>query len=129
LFLAAEEEPTSGRQAEQNDSWREVMHEEMNSIEGNHTWRLIDLPTGHQLIGLKWVYKLKKDARGVIVKHKARSITKCYAQKARFDFNEVFAPVARLDSVRLLLALEAHKGWMIHHLDVKSTFLNGELKE
>jgi hypothetical protein len=75
------------------------------------------------------VYKLKKDAKGVIVKHKARLVGKGHAQRAGVDFDEVYAPVVRLDSVRLLLALIAQEGWMVHHLDVKSTFLNGELKE
>ncbi|KAF0924784.1 hypothetical protein E2562_014891 [Oryza meyeriana var. granulata] len=94
----------------------------------NRTWRLVDLPPGHRLIGLKWVYKLKKDACGKIVKHKACLAAKGYVQRARVDFNEVFAPVARLDSVRLLLALAAQE-WMVHHMDVKSAFLNGELVE
>jgi hypothetical protein len=105
------------------------MHEEINSIEENHTCELLDLPAGHQPIGLKWVFKLKKDAKGVIVKHRARLVDKGYAQKARINFDEVFAPVAKLDSIRLLLALAAPEGWMVHHLDVKSAFLNGELKE
>jgi hypothetical protein len=84
---------------------------EIRSIEENHTWKLVDLPAGHQPIGLKWVSKLKKDARGVIVKHKARLVRKSYAQKARIDFVEAFAPMARLYSVRLLLALVAQEGW------------------
>jgi hypothetical protein len=69
------------------------MAEEINSIEENHTWELVDLPVGFQPIGLKWVYKLKKDAKGV-VKHKARLVANGYAQKARIDFDEVFALVA-----------------------------------
>jgi hypothetical protein len=105
------------------------MHEEIYFIEENHIWKLVDLPVGHEPIGLKWVFKLKKDAKGVIVKHKARLVAKGYAQKAGIDFDEVFAPVARLDSIRLLVALAARGGWMVHHLDVKSIFLNGELKE
>jgi hypothetical protein len=65
----------------------------------------------------------------VIVKHKARLVAKGYAQKAGIDYDEVYAPVARLDSVRLLLALTAQEGWQVHHLDVKFAFLDGELKE
>jgi hypothetical protein len=65
----------------------------------------VDLPQGHRPTGLKWVYKLKKNASGVIVKHKARLVAKGYVQKARVNFDEVFVPVARLDLVRLLLAL------------------------
>jgi hypothetical protein len=86
------------------------MIEEINSTEENQTWKLVDLPTRHKPIGLKWVYKLKKDAKGVIIKHKARLVAKGYSQKAGVDFEEVFAPVARLDSMRLLLALAAQEG-------------------
>jgi hypothetical protein len=128
LSLAAGEEPTSFREAEQSISWRKPMHEEISSIEENHTWKLVDQLAGYQPIWLKWVFKLKKDAKGVIVKHKARLVAKGYAQKAGIDFDEVFAPVARLDSVRLLLVIAAQEGWMVHHLNVKSTFLNGELE-
>jgi hypothetical protein len=75
------------------------------------------------------VFKLKKNSAGEVIKHKARLVAKGYVQRAGVDFDEVFAPVARLDSVRLLLAIAAHAGWDVHHLDVKSAFLNGELEE
>jgi hypothetical protein len=80
-------------------------------------------------IGLKWVFKLKRNEEGQVVKHKAHLVTKGYVQKEGIDFNEVFVPVARLESVRLLLAIAAHHSWEVHHMDVKSTFLNGDLKE
>ena len=105
------------------------MHEELSSIIDNGTWQAVDLPTGHRPIGLKWVFKLKKDASGAVVRHKARLVAKGYVQRAGVDFDEVFAPVARLDSVRALLAVAAHEGWEVHHLDVKSAFLNGDLAE
>jgi transposase InsO family protein len=129
LMFAAGEEPTTFTQAEKEASWRQAMKEEISSIEENDTWKLVDLPPNHKPIGLKWVYKLKKNAEGVIVKHKARLVAKGYVQQAGIDFDEVFAPVARLDSVRLLLALAAQEGWKVHHMDVKSAFLNGDLKE
>jgi hypothetical protein len=75
------------------------------------------------------VYKTKRDAAGEVVKHKARLVAKGYVQQAGVDFDEVFAPVARIESVRLLLALAAQEGWPVHHMDVKSAFLNGELNE
>jgi hypothetical protein len=78
---------------------------------------------------LKWVFKLKKNPAGEVVRHKARLVAKGYAQRAGIDFEEVFAPVARLDSVRVLLAIAAHHNWEVHHLDVKSAFLNGDLEE
>ena len=66
---------------------------------------------------------------GEVIKHKARLVAKGYVQKHGVDFDEVFAPVVRLDTIRLLLALAVNRGWQVHHLDVKSAFLNGELEE
>jgi hypothetical protein len=105
------------------------MLEEMNAIEGNDSWCLENLSVGRRAIGLKRVFKVKRDERGNIVKHKARLVVKGYAQRHGIDYDEVFVPVARLDSVRLLIALAAQEGWEVHHLDVKSAFLNGELQE
>ena len=79
------------------------------------------------MIGLKWVFKVKRDEHGAVSKHKARLVVKGYAQRHGIDYDEVFAPVARLDSVCLLIALAAHEGWEVHHMDVKSAFLNGDL--
>jgi hypothetical protein len=72
---------------------------------------------------------LSQNELGQIVKHKARLMAKGYVQWAGVDFEEVFAPVARLESVRLILAIAAHRGWEVHHMDVKSAFLNGDLEE
>ena len=73
------------------------------------------------------MYKVKRDELGAIVKHKARLVARGFVQREGIDFEEVFAPVARMESVHLLLALAAAKDWCVHHLDVKSAFLNGEL--
>ena len=105
------------------------MEAEMESIQANRTWELSALPAGHRAIGLKWVFKVKKDPEGNIVKHKARLVAKGYAQRQGVDFDEVFAPVARIETVRVLLALAAQGGWEVHHMDVKSAFLNGDLTE
>jgi hypothetical protein len=105
------------------------MVEELRAIEENNTWELIELPSGRSAIGLKWVFKVKKNEHGDVVRHKARLVVKGYAQRQRVDYDEVFAPVARLEAVRLLLALSADEGWQVHHMDVKTTFLNGELQE
>ena len=101
----------------------------MKAIEKNKTWQLIDPPPGCRSISLKWVYKVKQDELGTIVKHKACLVARGFIQREGIDFEEVFAPVARMESVRLLLALAAAKDWHAHHLDVKSSFLNGELAE
>jgi len=97
--------------------------------EDNGTWELVDPPVGCRPIGLKWVYKVKRDERGAIAKYKARLVARGFVQREGIDFEEVFAPVARMESIRLLLAMVATKYWRIHHLDVKSAFLNGELAE
>jgi len=88
-----------------------------------------DLPPKQKAIGLKWVFKVKKDPSGRIVKHKARLVAKGYAQRHGVDYDEVFAPVARIETVRVLFALAAQSGWEVHHMDVKSAFLNGDLSE
>jgi hypothetical protein len=75
------------------------------------------------------VYKLKRNEAGEVIKHKARLVAYGFVQQEGIDFEEVFAPVVRMESVHILLALAAQEGWQVHHMDVKSTFLNGDLKE
>jgi hypothetical protein len=129
LHFTSAEEPATFTAAEREPCWRATMTEEMKAITDNATWELVELPMGHRAIGLKWVYKVKRDEHGNIVRHKARLVAKGYVQRAGIDYDEVFAPVARLESVHLMLAVAAHQGWEVHHMDVKSAFLNGELKE
>ena len=89
----------------------------------------MDKPTHKRAIGVKWVYRTKLNSDGSINKHKARLVVKGYAQMFGVDFSKTFAPVARLDTIRMLLALAAQNGWNIHQMDVKSAFLNGYLEE
>jgi hypothetical protein len=90
---------------------------------------VVNLPQGHNAIGLKWGFKIKRDEHQKIAKHKAKLVVKGYAQRQGIDYDEVFTLVARLDSVRMLIALATGEGWEIHHTDVKSAFLNGDLQE
>lgn len=99
------DEPVSYSQAAQESNWRVAIQREMDSIKKNKTWLLIDLPTRHKLIGLNWVFKLKRDTNRVVIKHKAHLVVKGYVEKHRIDYEEVFAPVTCLETVRLLLAL------------------------
>lgn len=87
------------------------MLDELASIEDNDTWRLADPPIGHHPVGLKWVFKVKHDELDAIVKHKACLVAKGYVQRYGVNYDEVFAPVARLESVHLLLALIGNEGW------------------
>ena len=105
------------------------MIEEMKAIEDNRTYELTTLPVGHRAIGLKWVYKVKHNEKGEVMQHKARLVAKGYTQCAGVDFDEVFAPVACLEFVHMMVAVAAHERWEVHHMDVKSDFLNGELHE
>jgi len=129
LCLVGAEAPSSVEEAMTAKSWREAMQAEMQSIEQNQTWDVSDLLANQKAIGLKWVFKVKKDPDGKVVKHKARLVAKGYAQVQGVDFDEVFAPVAKIETVRVLLALAAQGGWEVHHMDVKSAFLNGDLTE
>lgn len=101
------------------------MNNEMQSIHTNDTWILVNLPTGHRAIELKWVFKMKKDHAGNIIKYKACLVTKGYAQLQWVDFDKVFTPVARMETMRLLNILVVHGGWQVYHMDIKSMFLNG----
>lgn len=105
------------------------MESELKSIEKNNTWVLTKLPPNRKAIGLKWVFKLKRDATGNMIKHKARLVAKGYVQENGIDFEDAFTPVARLETIRLILALATKENWLVHHLDVKSAFLHGDLKE
>ena len=129
LMLMGTVEPTNYSTAAVEDCWQQAMKTEIEAVERNNTWRLTELPVGQKAIGLKWVFKVKRDANGEVVKHKARIVAKGYVQQQGRDFDEIFAPVTRLETVRLLLALAAKNSWEVHHLDVKSAFLNGEIHE
>jgi hypothetical protein len=83
------------------------MQEEIDSVERNQTWELVDLPQGHRAITLKWVYKLKRNEAGEVVKHKARLVVREFVQQEGIDFDEVFSPIACMESVCILLALAA----------------------
>nr|GEX96798.1 ribonuclease H-like domain, reverse transcriptase, RNA-dependent DNA polymerase [Tanacetum cinerariifolium] len=102
---------------------------ELDSIININTWKLVSLHKDVKPIGLKWLFKIKRNANGSIMKYKARLVAKCYIQQPGIDFDEVFAPVARLEAIRLLIALAVKKGWKNHHSYVKTAFLHGDLKE
>jgi hypothetical protein len=128
-LIATIEEPGSLAEAEQQGCWCRAMEEEVKSIEDNGTWTLTELPEGRRAVGLKWVFKVKKNEHGEIARHKVRLVVKGYAQRQGVDYDEVFAPMARMEAIRLVIALVAREGWQIHHMDVKSAFLNGDLME
>jgi len=109
-LLAEVEEPTSYSEAAGNLEWEKAMENEIQSIVKNKTWTLTELPSGHRPIGLKWFFKLKKNADDEVMKHKARLVAKGYVEKHGIDYDEVFAPVARIDIVKLILAMATNRG-------------------
>ena len=127
--LFSDRDPTVFEEATKDPKWQKSMDEEIKAIECNNTWELIDLPKGHKTIGVKWVYKTKLKENSEVDKFKARLVAKGYKQEFGVDYKEVFAPVARHDTIRLIVSLAAQNPWHIFQLDVKSTILHGELQE
>jgi hypothetical protein len=105
------------------------MDEELDQIEKNDTWELVPRPKNKNVIGTKWVFRNKLNEYGQITRNKARLVCKGYAQIEGIDFEETFFPVARMEAICLLLAYACSKNVKVYHMDVKSTFLNGELEE
>jgi len=89
------------------------MQTELEAIERNHTWELMQLPPGKNLVGVKWLFKTKLGTDGEVVKYKARLVAKGYSQQYGIDYQETFAPVARFETIRMILAVAAHMGWHI----------------
>jgi hypothetical protein len=111
LHLAHDDgEPRSFAEVGGHATWRATMQLEMDAVERNRTWELADLPAGYRAITLKWVFKLKKDEAGAVIKHKARLVARGFVQQEGVDFDDAFAPVARMESVRLLPALAIQEG-------------------
>ncbi|KAK3124899.1 hypothetical protein QOZ80_7BG0595810 [Eleusine coracana subsp. coracana] len=111
------------------DDWKEAVHSEMDSILSNGTWEVVDRPYGCKPVGCKWVFKKKLKPDGTIDKYKARLVAKGYTQKEGKDLFDTYSPVARLTTISVLLALAASHGLIVHQMDVKTAFLNGELDE
>ncbi|GKV40339.1 hypothetical protein SLEP1_g47998 [Rubroshorea leprosula] len=122
-------EPLNFEEAAVDKKWKHAMDEEIKAIQKNGTWELVTLPKGQKAIGVKWVYKVKKNAQGKVEKYKARLVAKGYIQEYGIDYDEVFAPVARLETIRLIISLVAQNKWKIYQMDVKFAFLNGYLEE
>ena len=122
-------DPVRFEDASKEVKWQQAMDEEIAAIERNHTWELTELPKGQKTIGVKWVYKTKLNENGEVDKYKVCLVAKGYKQEFGVDYKEVFAPVARHDTIRLVIALAAHNSWPIFQLDMKSAFLHGNLHE
>ena len=112
-----------------NDVWIKAMDEEIDAMERNSTWDLVDLPDNKNCIGVKWIYKTKLNGDSDVEKYKARLVAQGFSQQTGIDYTENFAPASILDTVRTILAIVSHNKWYVHQMDVISTFLNGSLEE
>ncbi|KAJ0820166.1 putative RNA-directed DNA polymerase [Helianthus annuus] len=122
-------EPRTYKEALTEDSWVNAMQEELSQFEKLGVWKLVDLPNGHRKINTKWVFKCKRDDRGVVVRIKARLVVQGFSQQEGIDFTKVYAPVARLEAIRIFLAFASWKNFKVYQLDVKSAFHYRKVKE
>ncbi|GJX33456.1 retrovirus-related pol polyprotein from transposon TNT 1-94 [Tanacetum coccineum] len=122
-------EPKNIKEAMADSAWIEAMQEELHQFDRLDVWELVDRPLCKNVINLKWLWKNKRDEENTVIRNKSHLVAKGYAQKEGIDFEESFAPVARLEAVRLFIAYAAHKSFTVYQMDVKTTFLYGPLKE
>nr|GEV16171.1 hypothetical protein [Tanacetum cinerariifolium] len=122
-------EPRNIKEAMADSAWIESMQEELHQFDRLDVWKLVDRPLCTNVINLKWIWKNKRDEENTVIRNKSHLVAKGYVQKEGVDFEESFAPVARLEAVRLFIAYAAHKSFTVYQRDVKTTFLYGPLKE
>ncbi|GJR56854.1 putative ribonuclease H-like domain-containing protein [Tanacetum coccineum] len=127
-FLS-QEEPKKVIHALKDPSWIEAMQEELLQFKLQEVWTLVDLPNGKRAIGSKWVFRNKKDERGIMIRNKERLVAQGYTQEEGIDYDEVFAPVARIKAIRLFLAYASFKDFVVYQMDVKSDFLYRKIEE
>nr|GEW72452.1 hypothetical protein [Tanacetum cinerariifolium] len=125
----SQEEPKRVHQDLKDTSWIEAMHEDLLQFKMEKVWVLVDLPKGKRAIGSKCVFRNKKDERGIVIRNKARLVAQGHTQEEGIDYEEVFAPVARIEAIRLFLSHASFMGFMVYQMDVKSGFLYGTIKE
>nr|CAD1818716.1 unnamed protein product [Ananas comosus var. bracteatus] len=122
-------EPTSYPEASKDPQWRHAMAEEFNALLKNHTWSLIPPPSNCNIIGCKWVYKVKQKSDGSVERFKARLVAKGHHQQEGLDYDDTFSPVVKPQTIRIVLSLALSKEWPIMQLDVKNAFFHGTLNE
>nr|GEZ24131.1 putative ribonuclease H-like domain-containing protein [Tanacetum cinerariifolium] len=129
VSFLSQEEPKRVHQALKDPSWIEAMQEVLLQFKMQKVWVLVDLPKGKRVIGSKWVFRNKKDERGIVVRNKARLVAHGHTQEEGIDYEEVFAPVARIEAIRLFLDYASFMGFMVYQIDVKSALLYGTIEE
>jgi hypothetical protein len=109
------------------DLWKKATDDEYEALQKNGTYKLVPLPKGRKVVGCKWVFAIKRKPDGSVGRYKARIVVQGFSQERGIDYNEVYAPVARGNTIRTVLALSNHLDWEVHHMDVKTAFLNGDI--
>ncbi|GJS51923.1 putative ribonuclease H-like domain-containing protein [Tanacetum coccineum] len=127
-FLS-QNEPKKISEALEDESWVDAIQEELLQFKIQKVWILVDLPYGKKAIRTKWVYRNKKDERGVVVRNKVRLVAQGHRQDEGIDYDKVFAPVARIEAIRIFLAFTSYMGFIVYQMDVKSAFLYGKIDE
>jgi hypothetical protein len=122
-------EPKKIEEALRDVDWVNAMHEELNNFIRKQVWELVERPKNHNVIGTKWVFRNKQDQDGIVVRNKARLVAQGYTQVKGLDFGETYAPVARLETIRILLAYACAHNIKLYKMDVKSVFLNGYINK
>ncbi|GKB17825.1 retrovirus-related pol polyprotein from transposon TNT 1-94 [Tanacetum coccineum] len=122
-------EPKNVNEALKDESWVVAMQEELNKFVANYVWELVPSPRSQSVIGTKWVFRNKLDENGIVSRNKARLVAQGYNQQEGIDYDETYAPVARLESIRILLAIACANDFKLYQMDVKSAFLNGFINE
>ncbi|GKD89416.1 putative ribonuclease H-like domain-containing protein, partial [Tanacetum coccineum] len=122
-------EPKNISEALEDESWVDAMQEELLQFKIQKVWILVDFPYRKKAIRTKWVYRNKKDKSGVVVRNKARLVSHGYRQEERIEYDEVFAPVARIEAIRIFFAFASYMGFIVYQMDMKSAFLYGTIDE
>ncbi|GKD68927.1 retrovirus-related pol polyprotein from transposon TNT 1-94 [Tanacetum coccineum] len=124
-----EEEPKKVYELLKHPGWVDAMQDELNQFARNKVWTLVPTPYGKTIIGSKWVFRNRMDETGIVIKNKARLVAQGYNQQEGIDYDETFAPIARLEAIRIFLAFATYMNFTVYQMDVKSAFLNGKLEE
>ena len=129
LAISSQQEPKTYQESAEHKCWRQAMDAELLALAQTGTWEFVPLPPDKQTVGCKWVYRIKYRADGSIERYKARLVAKGFTETEGIDFFETFSPVAKLNIVRLLLAIASTQNWHLEQLDVNNAFLHGDLHE
>ena len=128
MYAAEAQEPENVQEAlssSEKEHWKAAMQIEMESMKSNDVWDLVELPKDRKPVGCRWVFKRKMDAYDRIERYKARLVAQGFSQRKGLDYDELFSPVIRFESVRTLIAVSVQKGLKLHQLDITTAFLNG----